>query len=50
MEVAVLATVVAAAVYVVVIAGVVMGLCGVVFLVAFNFKSIKGPVGILKPL
>ena len=33
-----------------VIAGVVMGLCGFVFVVSFYFKSIKGPIGILTPL
>ena len=26
-----------------------LGLCGVVFMIAFDFKSIKGPVGILVP-
>ena len=31
-------------------AGLVMGLCGVVFVVAFDYKSIKGPIGILIPL
>ena len=31
-------------------AGLVMGLCGIGFVVAFDFKSIKGPIRILIPL
>ena len=30
-----------------VVAAFVMSLCGVVFVIAFDFKSIKGPIGIL---
>ena len=33
-----------------VVAGVVISLCGVLFVVAFYFKSVKGPVKILTPL
>ena len=32
------------------VTGIVLGLCGVVFMVAFDLKSIKGPVGILSAL
>ena len=35
---------------IVVFAGVVVGLSGVVFVVAFDFESAKCPIGILAPL